>query len=234
MKVIKFFSMAVVLGFSLSSQAKGSGGFAFGGGLGITTSSQSDMNSVIKATNTAVTGVSTSEMGNAWEGHAFIEYRTSGMLALQFRPSFYYLAESSSGGYDYSYLGFTIFPIARFYLLEDKYIKFFTNLGVGWGSLNGEIKEADQSASVKFSGNNLGYLAGLGAEFCFFGSSHCLAVEANLRVIGIERMTVDSTSGTFSRGITQHGKGQELELNDRDFGSNMSGMNVSLGYAFHF
>ena len=40
----------------------------------------------------------------------------------------------------------------RFYLFENQFVKFFTQVGVGWGFANGEIKE--DSAS-RVSGNQM-------------------------------------------------------------------------------
>lgn len=237
---MKFYRHKKIIAFTLSlflfpfhSWAKG-GNFALSGNLGITTSSQSDVNTIIKNTNTAVSGVSTSELGNAWELGGFFQYRTSGSLALQFRPSYFYQKQSSGSSYEYSVTGFLLFPVMRYYLLEDKFIKFFTNLGIGYGRLSGDIKDG-ASDSVSFSGGNLGYMAGLGAEFCFFGGSHCLNLEANFRYLDVDRVVADSGKGSaFTRTVTQATSGQEVEINGKDLDVNMSGVNMFIGYIYYY
>ena len=103
------------------------------------------------------------------------------------------------------------------------------------GYLNGEIKEG--ADSVEFSGSNLGYMLGLGAEFCFFGGSHCMNIEGNLRYLDIERLIADKASGDLSANgglITQAQKSREVEINGRDLGLNMSGIVGSIGYIYYF
>lgn len=218
----------------------GKGGWSIGADIGIINSSQTDMNTLISRANTRASGISASQLGNAWEGGGYISYRLSGsMLALQFRPSYFYQSTDGRGGgqsYEYSLNGFTAFPIFRFYMLEDKSMAFYSQVGIGFGFITGKIKEG--SAEVKFSGNDMGYLGGLGAEFCFFGGNHCFSVEGNIRILTMERVEADSVSGTFSSGppasLSQAQRGKEVELDDADLGVSMSGIQGLVGYIYYF
>lgn len=233
--------LLILVLWSLPSWSQGKmGSWSIGANIGITNADQDDMNTLISRANSRV-GITTSQLGNAWEGNAFISYRLSGSsLALQFRPSFFYQVEEGKDGsasYDYSVTGFTAFPIFRFYMLEDKTMAFFSQVGIGIGFVKGEIKEGN--ASVKFSGNDLGYLAGLGAEFCFFGGNHCMTVEGNLRILNMERVIADSHSGTFDTSggnpsLSQGEKNKEVELDGEDLAVSMSGIIGTIGYTFYF
>lgn len=199
------------------------GGWSMGLNLGITNADQKDMNRVIESAGG-------SKMGNSWEGAAQLGYRFSS-TSLIFRASYIFNTEES-GANEFAINGYTFFPILRFHLLENNTIKFFANLGVGFGWLNGEIKEA--AATTEFSGNDFGYMGGLGAEFCFWGD-HCINVEGNVRLLAIDRTTVDKASGASGIGaITQRDKGAELEINNRDFGMSLSGIQGFVGYTMYF
>lgn len=220
----------------------GGGGWSLGFNLGITAADQTDLNQLVTRANQRAGGISTGQLGNAWEGNASISYRFSGITAFQFRLGLLYQktdgSDATGNNYEYGLLGITIFPMFRFYLLEDTMIKFFTQLGLGWGTVSGDIKEA--SNSVDFSGNGLGYLGGIGAEFCFFSPNHCIALEGNLRILGIERLTASSVSGDFTSGspnpasLSQAQKGSEVELDGRDLSVTMSGIEGFIGYHFYF
>ncbi len=225
-----------VFGFAPAALAKKPGSFSLGGNLGISTSSQTDMNTLIKRANTREAGLGVSQLGNAWEGNLMWTYRASKMIGLQLRPGFSYVSQDGSaatGSFDYSVMGFTLFPVMRVYLLENKSIGFFSNFSVGWGHARGSIKEGP--AKVDFSGSNLGYMVGLGAEFCFFGGAHCMSLEGNVRYLNIERVIASSASGSFaSDSLTQAAKSNEVEINGRDLGLNMSGVVGLLGYLYYF
>lgn len=229
----------LILCFSVSTAYArgGGGGWSLGANLGITASDQTDMNTLITRANSR-DSISTGQFGNAWEFSGYISYRTSGMLALQFRPSYYYSTTDgtgSGGSYDYSVTGFTLFPIFRFYLLENNYIKFFTQVGVGWGFLFGEVKEG--AASAEFSGNAMGSVAGLGAEFCFT-KNHCVSVEGNFRLLSVERVVSDASTDNFATGanpsLSQSTAGSEIELDNADLSATMSGVQGFIGYVFYF
>lgn len=215
----------------------GGGSWSFGFNVGIVNADQNDVNGEISArspTNGA------KEFGNAYEGNAFIAYQIQGSdTTLMLRPSYMYYADQDGTGASYSLNGFTIFPMLRFTLLSDQTIRFYSQVGVGYGQMNGEISDSEGSESfnVKFSGGDIGYMFGLGAEFCFFGS-HCVNVEGNMRILSIDRMIVDSVTddptGITDTQFTQMAKGQELEVRNRDLGTSMSGIVGLVGYAFHF
>jgi hypothetical protein len=118
-------------------------------------------------------------------------------------------------------------------MLEDQTIKFYSQFGVGYGHMSGSIEES--GSSVDFSGGDLGYSAGLGAEFCFFGD-HCINVEGNVRFLSVERLIADSATGGPAIGtrIDQATKGKELEINGRDFAASMSGVLGMVGYTMYF
>lgn len=219
-----------------------SGGWSLGVNLGLTNVDQSDMDLLISRANTREGGISTSSFGSAWNGNVFLGYRFSGtVVAIEFRPSFFYQAKdgtnSSGGAFDYSVLGISLFPLIRFHMLENNYIKFFSHIGIGFGYATGEIKEQGSTASgsVDFSGSDMGYMAGLGAQFCFLGGGHCLNIEGNLKVLSIERLTADKASGSFaSDSLSQAQKSKEVEIGDRDFGVTMTGIEGMLGYVYWF
>lgn len=228
--------MAMALVANPSWAAKG-GGWSLGGSLGISSSSQDHINYLISQANTNDGPISTGQLGSAWELYGFLQYRFSGSwLAFQFRPSFFYQNSSgtNSGGqkFEFGVQSYTIFPVARFYMLESKYIRFFSQLGIGVGMATGELSQPDWSA--KFSGASMGYMFGLGAEFCFMGGPHCMVIEGNFRYLPVDRLTVDSSTGTASNGASQIGSGQELEIDGSDMGVTMSGIQGFLGYAFNF
>jgi len=202
------------------------GGISVGGYLGTAGASQTDINTVI-----TTTGSSAGRLTSGLEFSGFWQYRFSSMFAMHLRTS-YFTQSESGGANEYSMTGFTFFPMLRIYLLESKFVKFFTQVGVGWGFSNGEIKEG--TGDVKFSGSNMGNSLGLGSEFCFGRGNHCVVVEGNVRFLPFDRNTVDSSSGTFSSGIDQFGAGQELELNGKDLGTTFSGIVGNIGYAYYF
>lgn len=232
-------SVGFLLTFGAGNVYSASGeGSSIGFFIGTTGSSQSDMNSLIDTQNSGINGpISTGKLTSALEFSAHWSYRFSNMIGLHFRPSYFYQVTDGSssvtgGSYDYSITGFTLFPMFRLFLLENNYIKFFTQLGIGWGFASGEIKEG-ADLSVKFSGNASGFLGGIGAEFCI-ADVHCINVEGNFRYLPIERMTVDSSSGSagLPSGVTQISG--ELEIGGRDLSSTMSGIMGVLGYTYYF
>ncbi len=203
----------------LAKSGGGSGGWAVGGNLHIVTPSQNDINTLISRANVRASGISTPQMGSAWEFSAFLNYRfNSSILAIQFRPSFFMQSAKGSAtngdSYNYSLLGGTFMPILRWYLLESSAIRFFLNSGIGYGYLSGEVTEAD--FSVTFSGNNIGYMGGLGVEFCY--DNHCCNIEGNIRYLFFERNLSSKNSGApatgANAGIDQYDG--EIEMDGRD------------------
>lgn len=217
--------IATVLSFSLGAQAAG-GAHTLGFGLITMTPSQDDLDSHIAAVNTA-NGTSKEKFGSALEIAASYTYRfSSSMFAVQFRPSYF----MHSAG-DYSLKGYTLFPIVRIYPLENNFIKFFLQTGLGYGRLNGEISQ--NSSSVSFAGGAFGALFGLGANFCFAGS-HCVGVEGNFRYLPIERNIISSVSGAPGQFSTAPAPDEELEINNHDVKTTMSGIQGGLSYNFMF
>lgn len=221
------------------------GEFSFGFAGGITATDQGDINELQSRANARST-VSAGQLGNAWEVAGIFQYRYKGsFLALQIRPGFFYQSEdgSDSSGIDHEYgvSGYTIFPTARFHMLESDVMKFYSQFGLGYGYASGTIKEADSAgtgtAEVEFSGGDIGWQVGLGAEFCFLGGAHCVLIEGNYRFLEIDRVTADKQSGTFaSDSISQPtggGKG-EVEYDDKDLSVDLSGIQGLIGYIFHF
>jgi hypothetical protein len=223
--------LLLTFGSSWALAAAGSGGWSIGANLGFINADQDDMNKVIDAAS-ATTGAS--EFGNAWEFNGHITYRLSGgSTALSFRPSYFMYEDEDGTSASYTLTGFTIFPTLKWYMLEDQTIKFFSQFGVGYGHMSGSIEESGEK--VEFSGGDLGYLAGLGAEFCFFGD-HCINIEGSVRFLSVERMIADSATGdgTIGTKIDQANKGDEVEINGRDFAASMSGVLGMIGYTMYF
>lgn len=208
------------------------GGHSMQFGLGLLTAGQDDMNSLIKTARAA--GADTGDMGSAYELFGQYQYRFSGtMFAIAFRPSYIMQSATGSGGgssYDYKLSGLTLFPIFRFYPLENSFIKFYMQTGLGYGSMSGDISAGGNS--IAFKGSAFGALGGLGVDFCFT-PSHCVSIEGNLRYLPIERNLATSASGTVP-GLSQSTNGQEVEINGTDLKTTMSGIQGSIAYTLNF
>ena len=221
-------AIAVLIVISISYPVfAASGGWTIGGNVGITNAEQKDMDSTIEAG-----GTNASDIGNGLEVGGSFGY-SWGDTSFIFRPSYYWVSEDGDNS-EYSMSAITLMPFLRWNLLSNNTISFYTQIGLGWILMSGEIKEGTDS--VEFSGNEIGYAAGLGAEFCFFGD-HCFYAEGNLRIAGVNRMTVDSASGDLAgsnSAITQSTKSKELEIGGRDFAASLSGIHGLIGYNYHF
>lgn len=202
----------------------GSSGLAVGFLISSTSANQSGVNSVATANGA-------SDMPSALEFMPEGEMRFStSMFAVLFRPS-YFTQSMSKGSADYKLTGFTVMPMLRLYPLENSFIKFFMQAGLGYGSLSGALTNA--SSSVNFSGSAMGYSAGLGANFCFT-DAHCLVIEGNYRYLPIERNVASSATGTVS-GLTQATTNKEVEdSNGNDMSTTMSGVQGIIGYRMNF
>jgi hypothetical protein len=222
--------------------ARGGGGGGGGGsvqlgiGGGLTSSTQDHMNTLISRANTRIGGITTGSMNSAYEFVTQIGYRYSGsMIALMFRPSYFYQVakgSGSGGSYNYGVQGYTLFPMLRLYPLENDFMKFYMHFGLGFGQANGSIEEA--TAKAEFSGNAFGTILGLGSEFCFLGGAHCAFVEGNYRYLTMERNIGTSYTGTFASNSITGSKGGEIEMDNADFQTRMGGVQFLLGYAFYF
>jgi len=230
------YAVLSVLVWALSAQTAfakgGGGGHSMEFGLAILAAGQDDINTMIKnarASNTA----STSDMGSGYELFAQYQYRFSGtMFSILFRPS--YITQSTTGSgtggsYDYKLSGFTIFPMFRLIPLENNFIKFYMQTGLGYGRVSGDITEG--ASSIAFAGGNFGAIGGLGVDFCF-SDSHCVSIEGNLRYLPIERNIASSVTGT--PGLSQAAANQEVEINSADLKTTLSGIQGIVAYTLNF
>lgn len=234
--LILLLSLSILLLTTEDVFAKGRGG-GHALSLGLTTigSDQKDINSIIDSVNTSQGGVTTKRLTSAYDFFAQYTFRFSGsMFALAFRPSYFTQSGKGSGAtvgdYEHSLTGMTFFPLLRVYPLENNFIRFFLQGGVGFGYLKGTVKQG--TGSLSYAGSNFGAQAGLGAEFCFT-SNHCMTLEGNLRYLPIERNVADSTSGVIS-GFTQVQAGREVEYDQNDMSTTMSGIQGVLAYTYIF
>lgn len=220
---------------SFAARSSGGGGAAssLGGGsdaLGLSVAlmspDQADVNSWIDST--AKTG--TKNLGTGYELMLDYEYRIGrSIFSVLFRPS-YFTQTASGGGIEAKETGYTFFPMLRLYPLENSFIHFFMQLGVGYGKLTTELSNNNNSASGSYDGSAFGAIAGLGAIFCFT-DTHCMVIEGNARYLPIERNT-GSANGTLGGNLTQ--TSGELERSNNDIGTTMSGIQGVLGYKLMF
>lgn len=217
---------------ALARGGGGSGSHSMEFGLALLSAGQDDINSMIK-TARAGSAASTSDMGSAYELFAQYQYRFSGtMFSILFRPSYVMQSTTGSGtggSFDYKLSGFTFFPMFRLYPLENDFIRFFMQTGLGYGRLSGEITEG--ASSISFAGGNFGATGGIGVDFCFT-PSHCLTIEGNIRYLPIERNVASSVTG--SPGLSQAVNGQEVEINGADLKTTLSGIQGILAYTLNF
>ncbi len=202
---------------------------SIGIGLIFVSPGQDDLNSVIDANNTSQAR-STDKLGTGYELDLDYQTRFTGSIyALQFRPS-YFTQSSSGSGYDVKLNGYTFFPMLRIYALENAFIHFFFQTGIGYGKLNGSMN--GPLGSISWSGESFGLMGGIGAEF-MMTSDQAIVVEGNLRYMPIPRNIASSVSGTptnFSRSSS----GYELETNFHDVQTSMSGFQGLIGYQLMF
>ena len=110
--------------------------------------------------------------------------------------------------------------------------------GLGYGLGTGKIQEG--SATVDFAGSAYGSMVGIGTEFLLH-PNHVFAVEGNVRYLGYTRNISTSTSGTFynssgsaNNSLSQYGKDQEVELDQDDLKTSMSGVQMLARYIFYY
>jgi hypothetical protein len=243
-----FLVLVLILGTS-QAFARASGG---GGGLdgswslglygGIQNASQDGLNELQSRANTREGGITTSALNQAWEVAPALTYRYSGTIyAVQLRPSYFYERQdghAASGSFTYGVTGFTIFPILRLYPLENDFMKFYMQFGLGYGQVHGMVNEGLSSGTdrhVEFGSGAFGSLIGMGAEFQMT-DSQSLAFEVDYRYLDFIRNVASSSTGTgFGSGsLSQSGKGQEVELAGNDLDIKMSGLMFMAGYIFYF
>ncbi len=225
----------LVLSSFMSMQASA---IEFGFGIlgGVTSAEQKDLNILIDLANTRAGGISTKNLDSAWEGGLYLQWK-SDFLAFQIRPTMFFQTEEGSassgssypGDYEYSMSGQTIGGLFKLYPLENANMRFFFQTGVMWGMLETEIKEGSYS-SVS-DGSALGYQ--FGAGFDLFYESHVFSFEVGWRFFEVERNIVSSTSGAAEE-ITQTSKDDELEYNNKDLGTCMTGTQLFVSYGYRF
>ncbi|GIL18470.1 MAG: hypothetical protein BroJett040_22210 [Oligoflexia bacterium] len=226
MKSLKIFGLiASLLVVGSFAQARGGGGHSLQFGLGLMAANQDGLNQIIDGLG--VTG--TKNLTSGYEITFDYGYRfSSSMFALKFRPS-YYTNSASGGGAETKLTGYTFFPMLRLIPLENSFMKFFLQGGVGYGSLSGSLSY--NGASVDFGGGSFGGMAGLGADFCFT-DSHCLTIEGNIRYLPIQRNLVSASTGTVSSRLTY--SGNELEYDNSDVATTLSGIQGLIAYTLNF
>lgn len=240
----KLLQTALIIGFSAitsSAIAKGGdGAMQIGLSAGIINTEQEHMNTLISRANTRVGGITTGALNTAYEGALHFGYRFSGsIITMMLRPSFFYQTSNGIGAgndYKYSVTGFTVFPTLRIYPLENEFMKFFMQFGIGYGRGSSSIQEGD--AKIDFAGDAFGTTMGLGAEFCY-ANTHCLVLEGNYRYLAMERNIATSASGTFDNAganpsLTQAEIHREVEMDNTDFRTRMSGLQFMTGYTLYF
>lgn len=235
MRKIQYFLTVIFISvISTSVFARGGGGGGGGGhsmGVGVIFMSpgQDDLDNHIG--DMRAVGTNIDKFGTAYELFGQYQYRFSGtMFGMVIRPG-YFLQSTKGGAAEYKLTGLTLFPMLRMYPLENAFIHFFMQVGVGYGRMTGELSQGGGN-SVSFAGDAFGALAGLGAEFCF-SPAHCVALEGNYRYLPIQRSLVTSVSGT-PQALSQSGNGLELEYNNNDLKTTMTGIQGGLSYVLNF
>lgn len=201
------------------------GDHAIGGGIILAGPSQNDVNSWVSSHGLA----GTKELGAGYELFFNYEFRfSSTMFALHFRPS--YLTQSASGaGIESSVTAITFFPMLRLYPLENDYIKFFFQTGIGVAKMDLKLSNSGNGGSGSYSATEFGAMAGLGASFCITESS-CIGVEGNMRYLPMNRIT--GSGSPLGGNITQ--TEGELEQNNRDLAVTLSGIQGAITYQMNF
>lgn len=204
--------------------------------LGSTTAVQEHLNTVIRRANWRMGGISNEEMLRAWEIGVQYGYRPLGSsIEWLLRPSYFYqksAGSGSAGSFNYAVTSFMVFPMARFIPLENNFMKFYTQFGIGYGRAYGKVEEAD--ASVEMQGDTYGTQLGVGLELCY-EASHCFGFETNYRVMKVARSLSTGISGTFGSGsLSQTATHSEVEFDGSDLVTQLGGLQLVLGYSAHF
>lgn len=222
---IKFVSfLTLTLGLSQVVNAQRITGHSLGFSLGLTGPTQTDVNSWV----TSLAQVGTQSLSGGYEFLFDYQYRFSrSMFSLLFRPS--YITQSASGGdVKTSLTSFNMFPMLRMTPLENSFLQFFLQVGVGYGTASLSLQNGGVSGS--YSSSNFGAIAGLGANFCFT-ANHCMVVEGNFRYLPMPRLT-GNANGNLGGNVTQ--STGELEKDNVDLSVSLSGVQGLIGYRFNF
>lgn len=211
------------------------GSLSVGLGLAVATADQDGINQLIQAGKLANNSTA-GNMSSATEYMAHVTFRFSNnLVALQIRPT-YFLQDSTGSGtdgqYEYSLSGTSIFPLVRIIPLSNDLIDFYMQFGLGYGNLNGKIRNG--ARNLEFKGGNFGTQFGIGADFCFL-PDHCFGIEGNYRYLPIPRNIITSSTGAVPDGVTQNAKDRELEdASFNDVATKLSGISGVLMYTFNF
>lgn len=211
------------------------GTFSVGVGIGMGSFEQDGLNEAIRNAK-SISGATTGEMNSAIEYMGTATYRfANNIVALQIRPTMFSQSAKGAGtggAYDYELKGFSVFPLIRFIPLSNDIIDFYIQGGLGYGKLDGSIKNG--ARKVEFGGSSFGTQVGVGADFCFL-PEHCFGVEGNYRYLPVERNKVTSSSGALPDGIGQGSVNHELEnTSGDDVGTKLSGITGVVTYSFNF
>jgi opacity protein-like surface antigen len=213
------------------------GSISIGAGIAFANADQTGLNALIDSAKVSANS-SVSKFSSATEFLGYATFRfANGFTAVQLRPSLFQQSTAGSGTdgtHKYELSGYTIFPMARIIPLSNDFIDFYMQAGLGYGKLDGTVRNGSRSAN--FSGSAFGAQVGLGAEFCFV-PSHCVNVEGNYRYLPIERNLVSSGTGpaNLPYGTTQASPDSELEdANGRDIATTLSGISGLVSYTFNF
>lgn len=234
---------AKAIGTSSTSSRSSSGGLGGGGNDafsfygGTINTSQDALNTMQQRSNTRAGGITGGQLTSAYEiGGGYMYRFDSSIYAIQIRPMYFYQRTDGSGSpgqYTYAVQGWTVFPILRLYPMENDIMKFFLQIGMGYGQVTGHVSEG-QGVSATFGSGAFGTMVGMGAEFCFSPQS-CFSFEGNYRYLDFIRNIVTASSGTFaSNSLSQYGVGQEAELDNNDVDLRMSGLQMLAGYTYWF
>lgn len=245
MREISVYLGVLLLTFIFSTEALaarkrgGKGAFAGGSismglGISLTTAEQTGINSMINAAKTA-TNSTASNLSAATEYIGYVTFHFSNnFVAIQLRPTLFSQSSSGSGSdgaHSYSLNGYTVFPLVRITPLSNDFIDFYIQGGLGYGKLDGSVKNG--AAQADFSGSAFGTQMGLGAQFCFV-PDHCFNLEGNYRYLPIARNIVSSGSG-LPAGTTQATADRELEdASSNDVATTLSGIAGILSYTYNF
>ena len=245
MRSISVYLMVLLLTFVVVDNAQaakkrgGKGAFAGGSlsvglGISLTTAEQTGINSLINAAK-ANTNSTASTLVSASEYIGYVTFHFSNnFVAIQLRPTLFSQSSSGSGSdgsHSYELSGYTVFPLVRIIPLSNDLIDFYIQGGLGYGKLDGKIRNGATRAD--FSGSAFGTQIGLGAQFCFV-PDHCFNLEGNYRYLPISRNIVTSAAG-LPTGTTQASVDRELEdASSNDVATTLSGISGILSYTYNF
>lgn len=227
-----------------SSRSYGANLYSVGVGGSLVSGGQQDINDLIKRANTREGGISTGELGMAYELNASFESRASDSdWGYLLRPAYFVQSADGSGaGGDFTYTlrGYSLILEFKRYVLENDSIHMYTQFGLGYGRLTGVIEENDKLAPghgrVDYAGDALGLTIGIGADVCS-ESNHCLTVEGTFRRMTYDRLIAQKSNGAFDTAhgsLSQYGRKEEVEIDNHDLALDMGGLLFQMGYSYKF